>query len=174
MTAMDADTPPLLEQDLCTGCAGCCDGTIFTHVEVTRDEAVALAGHFTLEARETDAIFYQPCPHSVGQRCQIYTHRPETCRKFRCKTLKALRANEIESSEAFRRVKEMLEARRQAQAHLLAGETLNQARERRQRIAVSPSRSAADMAFLLKLTALDLLLDRYFRNPGKAMFQQAD
>lgn len=171
MTTRDAEAPPRLEQDLCTGCAACCDGTIFTYVQVSRDEEAALGDFFTMESRKDDAIFYQPCPHSVGQRCQIYTQRPETCRKFHCHTLKALRAGEIESDEAVRRVDEMLKQRGQLQADLLEGETLNQARDRRQKIASSPARTPTEITFLLKLTAFDLLLDRYFRGPRKSMFQ---
>ncbi|KHS49191.1 MULTISPECIES: YkgJ family cysteine cluster protein [Novosphingobium] len=171
MTATEAEAPSLLEQDLCTGCAACCDGTIFTYVEVSRDEEQALGDRFAMQSRETDAIFFQPCPHSVCQSCQIYTIRPETCRKFRCKTLKALRADEIESAEAFRRVDEMLRAREQLQPFLIAGETLNAARERRGQIAASAERTASETAFVLKLTAFDLLLDRYFRDPRKAMFR---
>ncbi len=172
MTVPEADAPPLLEQDLCTGCAACCDGTLFTHVEVTRDEEQALGDRFAMQSRETDAIFFQPCPHSVCQSCQIYAIRPETCRTFRCKTLKAMRASEIESAEAFRRVDEMLKVREQLQPFLIAGETLNAARDRRAQIATKPERTAAETAFLLKLTAFDLLLDRYFRDSRKAMFLQ--
>ncbi|MBB4612568.1 YkgJ family cysteine cluster protein [Novosphingobium taihuense] len=170
MTTRETAAPPQLEQDLCTGCAACCDGTIFGYVEVSRDEEVALGGLFTMESRKDDAIFYQPCPHSVGQRCQIYSRRPETCRKFHCHTLKALRGGEIESGEAVRRVDQMLKQREQLQADLLKDETLNQARNRRQMIASSQERTPTEMTFLLKLTAFDLLLDRYFRDPRKSMF----
>ena len=82
-----------------------------------------------------------------------------------------MRADEIESAEAFRRVDEMLRAREQLQPFLIAGETLNAARERRGQIAASAERTASETAFVLKLTAFDLLLDRYFRDPRKAMFR---
>lgn len=173
MTSMAEADPPLLEQDLCTGCAACCDGTMFSFVEITKDEEARLGDLFTLESRTDDAIFYQPCPHSIEQRRQVYERRPGTCRTFRCKTLKALRKGEVESTEAFRRVSEMLRAREQIKPYLLDGETLNQARERRQKIAADPALAAAHTAFLLRLTAFDLLLDRYFRNPGKAMFSRS-
>ena len=66
----------------------------------------------------------------------------------------------------------MLRAREQIEPLLLEGETLNQARERRQAMAADPALAAEHTAFLLRLTAFDLLLDRYFRNPGKAMFSR--
>ena len=172
MTSTADAEPPLLEQDLCTGCAACCDGTMFSYVELEADEADRLAHLFTVVPGPSGPVFHQPCPHSVDQRCQIYHDRPQTCRTFRCKTLKALRKGEVEHAEAFRRVAEMLRAREQIKPFLLEGETLNQARERRQTIAADPALAAAHTAFLLRLTAFDLLLDRYFRNPGKAMFSR--
>jgi Fe-S-cluster containining protein len=145
---------------------------MFSYVQVTKEETASLSPVLDLELRDDSAIFYQPCPHSVEQRCQIYGQRPGTCRTFRCKTLNALRNNEIDSAEADRRVREMLRSRAQLLPLLEEGETLNQARQRRQDIAADPSRVATQGAFLLKLTAFDLLLDRYFRNPGKAMFSR--
>lgn len=167
-----AADPPLLEQDLCTGCAACCDGTMFSYVELEGDEAERLGHVFAVASGPSGPVFHQPCPHSVGQRCQVYHDRPQTCRTFRCKTLKALRKGEVEAAEAFRRVTEMLRAREQIKPLLLEGETLNQARERRQAMAADPALAAEHTAFLLRLTAFDLLLDRYFRNPGKAMFSR--
>lgn len=167
----DAD-PPLIEQDLCTGCAACCDGTMFSYVELEADEADRLGHLFTVDAGASGPVFYQPCPHSVEQRCQVYQDRPQTCRTFRCKTLKSLRMGEVESAEAFRRVSEMIRARDQIKPLLLEGETFNQARERRQKIAADPALAAEHTPFLLRLTAFDLLLDRYFRNPGKGMFSR--
>lgn len=165
----DAD-PPLREQDLCTGCAACCDGTMFSHVELLDDEAERLGHLFIVEKRPSRPVFHQPCPHSVEQHCQVYADRPRICRTFRCKTLKALRKGEVESAEAFRRVTEMLQAREQLKPLLLADETLKQARERRQTIAANPALAATHATFLLRLTAFDLLLDRYFRNPGEVLF----
>lgn len=165
----DAD-PPLLEQDLCTGCAACCDGTMFSHVEMLGDEAEQLGHLFTVEQGSSGPVFNQPCPHSVERRCQIYPDRPRICRTYRCKTLKALREGEVESAEAFRRVSQMLNAREQLKPLLLSGETFKQARERCQKIAADPALAAAHTAFLLQLTAFDLLLDRHFRNRGEVLF----
>lgn len=173
MTAEAAADPPLLEQDLCTSCAACCDGTMFTYVPVTREEQAALSDLLTLETRADDAIFHQPCPHSVGQRCQIYALRPQTCRSFRCKTLYAMHKGEIDSAEAFRRVREMLASREQLKTMMEIGESIAEARDRRQKVAQASARTPEKMAFLLKLTAFDLLLDRYFRDKGQQMFSRS-
>lgn len=173
MTATSSADPPELEQDLCTGCAACCDGTLFTYVPVKAEEVPSLEGFFTLKARDDGATFQQPCPHSVGQVCQIYALRPRTCRNFRCKTLDAMQKGSIDSTEAFRRIQEMLASRESLRSLLCEDETLESARERRQDIAKDPARTASETAFLLKLTAFDLFLDRYFRDPGQQMFSRS-
>ncbi|MGV3510602.1 MAG: YkgJ family cysteine cluster protein [Novosphingobium sp.] len=173
MTATGSADPPELEQDLCTGCAACCDGTLFTYVPVKAEEVQSVERLFTLEPSDDGAIFQQPCPHSVGQVCQVYAFRPRTCRNFRCKTLDAMRNGDIDSTEAARRIQEMLTAREQLKSLLLENETLASARDRRQVIAKNPARTAGETAFLLKLTAFDLLLDRYFRDPGQQMFSRS-
>lgn len=146
---------------------------MFTYVPVTREEQAELSDVLPLESRTDDAIFHQPCPHSVDQRCQIYALRPQTCRSFRCKTLDAMHKGDIDSAEAFRRVREMLASREQLKALLADDESLAEARDRRQKVAQAPVRSAGEMAFLLKLTAFDLLLDRYFRDKGQQMFSRS-
>lgn len=173
MTATGRADPRMLEQDLCTACAACCDGTLFTYVPVKAVEVAALSGLFALEQRDDGAIFQQPCPHSLNQRCQVYASRPGTCRSFRCKTLEALHDGSIDGAEAFRRVEEMLTAREKLGAMLLDKETIAEARDRRQRIAQNAARTPGETAFLLRLTSFDMLLDRYFRDPGQQMFSRS-
>lgn len=157
------------EEDICTSCGMCCDGTLFAHVEVTEDERSTLKGLFSLEAGKDGPIFCQPCPHNVEHKCVVYDDRPETCRSYRCKTLSAFQAGEITHHEAARRVRETLDARERLQPLLEPDETVKMARIRRAAAAANPSRARVEMAFILKSTALDMILDRYFRKRGKTM-----
>lgn len=147
----------------------CCDGTLFTFVEVAEDELSAVQQIFTLHAGAKGPVFHQPCTYNREHTCMVYNDRPQTCRAYRCKTLLALDAGEIALPEAARRVAETLGAKQAVEGHLECGETLNAARERRAIAATDQERSKTQLAFILKLTALDLMLDRYFRKRGKTM-----
>lgn len=170
MTAAPQPEPPVIEQDLCTSCGMCCDGTMFDHVQVKPDEQTRLAEHFTLHRNATGAVFDQPCPHARHQRCMIYELRPHTCRTYRCTTLTAFQADEITHAEAVRRIDEALAARTRTMPLINPGETLARARLRRSALASAPTDTAKNARFILTLTALDMLLDRYFRKPDKTMF----
>lgn len=164
---MTATSAP--EEDLCTNCGMCCDGTLFAYVEVAEDERAAVQQLFTLHAGTEGPIFHQPCSYNRDRKCTVYDDRPRTCRAYRCKTLSALRSGEIEAPEASRRVVETQRALAGIRPLLQDGETISNARTRRAAAAADPERPSADMPFILKLTALDMMLDRYFRKAGKTM-----
>ncbi len=169
---MTASTPVTIcgpEEDLCTSCGMCCDGTLFRYVEVAEDERASAEQLFTLHEGEKGPIFHQPCSYNRDYKCMVYDDRPRTCRAFRCKTLSAFQAGEITSSEASRRVAEAQHAREGILPLLQAGETIGNARVRRAEAAADPDRVKSELAFILKLTALDLMLDRYFRKREKTM-----
>ncbi|MDT0507770.1 YkgJ family cysteine cluster protein [Novosphingobium sp. MMS21-SN21R] len=160
------------DQHLCTRCGMCCDGTLFEYVEVDESERPSVENLFTLHPGTKGPVFHQPCPHAINQCCMVYEARPETCRKYRCKTLIALDSGEITAHEAARRVDEALQARETVRPLLLDDETMHQARQRRAAIAAEPARAMDSMVFVLRLTALDLMLDKYFRKQGKTMIRQ--
>lgn len=157
------------QEHLCTSCGMCCDGTLFTYVEVGDDERAAVEQLFTLVEGEEGPIFHQPCVFNRDCKCLVYHDRPQTCRIYRCKTLSALEAGEINAAEASRRVAEAQHARAEILPLLEVDETISKARVRRAATAADPERTRTQMAFILKLTALDLMLDRYFRKRGKTM-----
>ena len=162
------------EQHLCVSCGMCCDGTLFDYVETLEEERVPLSALFTLRPGPKGPVFDQPCPHNRDRCCTIYQNRPATCRKYRCKTLLALESGEVGGAEAARRVTEAILARDGVAKMLEPDETLSAARERRAALAGDPSRSPGALVFVLKLTALDLLLDRYFRKPGRTMLNLSE
>ncbi len=171
MTAAPPLSPLPDDQHLCTRCGMCCDGTMFEYVEVEESERPLLENLFTLHPGAKGPVFHQPCPHAAHQRCTVYESRPQTCRKYRCKTLIALDSGEISAEEAARRVDEALHARETVRPLLLTGETMQAARKRRAAIAGEPAHAMDALRFVLKLTALDLMLDKYFRKQGKTMLE---
>lgn len=158
-------------QDLCTACGMCCDGTMFGAVPVEEHERSRLSAIFELETTDGTTTFRQPCPQNQCHRCQVYDLRPSSCRGYRCLTLKALDAGEIDVDEGARRIAEVLKAREAVRAMMLPGETLTAARLRRKELAADASRLPAATGFILALTALDLLLDRYVREQDLQMFK---
>lgn len=158
-------------QHLCTNCGMCCDGTLFEYVEIEPDERAQVSSLFDLTDGEKGPVFLQPCPHTVARVCTAYDNRPATCRAYRCKTLIALETGDITRPEALRRVEEALHARETVRPFMTEGETMFRARQRRAAIASEPERVPGALQFVLKLTALDLMLDRYFRKQGKTMLR---
>lgn len=169
MTAASQTLPD--DQHLCTSCGMCCDGTLFEYVEIEDSERAQVASLFDLKDGAKGPVFLQPCPHAVARVCTVYHSRPATCRAYRCKTLIALEAGEIAPAEALRRVDEALHARETLRPFMTEGETMFQARQRRATIAAEPVRAPGALQLVLKLTALDLMLDRYFRKQGKTMLR---
>ncbi len=148
---------------ICVGCALCCDGTLFAHVNLQRDERpdTRRAVRVALHDDGSDSMLMQPCSCSVEGRCTIYEDRPRTCRAYRCSLLQRLEAGETTSAEA-RAVIQRTKARRDAVLPLLRtevpnGQTMGFFRLHRELharcdLADDPVAARADIAPLLLLT----------------------
>jgi uncharacterized protein len=114
---MPGNTSPDPPQDLpqsehlCVGCGACCNGVVFFWVSSSPEEEEKLRPLLpALQWVEGENRgFHQPCPYYAGC-CTAYADRPETCRKFRCKTLISLEAGEISFATASARTREVREA----------------------------------------------------------------
>jgi hypothetical protein len=76
---------------LCPHCGLCCDGILFSDVELSAgDDAERLRKlGLTLEKKGRGKLaFAQPCACFDGGLCTIYADRPGLCRKFECGLLK--------------------------------------------------------------------------------------
>jgi uncharacterized protein len=76
-------------QNLCQDCGLCCDGTLFDSVTFHLQDALQplqLAG-ISLQQKENEQYFLQPCAAHKNQSCAIYEHRPKVCREFQCQLL---------------------------------------------------------------------------------------
>ena len=157
----DNDVP---DGDICRPCGMCSDGTIFDYGRLEPDE-IARAQEFGITVIEVDrpegatpAIQF-PCPRHSLAGCSVYDRRFAVCRRFRCETLIALEAGEIDAGEGHRRVHEAKNALAALRPHLLPGETLPEARQREGKT----SAAGPEALFLFRLWALDTVLDRWFR-----------
>lgn len=152
--------------DLCVNCGLCCNGVLYSTVEVEPEEVTRLkaAGH-AVDQIGKRLQFHQPCHHNDDGRCIIYATRYITCRTFRCALLKRFDAGEVELSKA-------LEAVAQAKAIVVRVATMDPqsvlvtTRVARRQVGAPNQESGNFEAIKLWLEslALDLYLDRTFRN----------
>ena len=168
---------PSEASDLCTECGLCCDGGIFDYGPLSREEIAPSrqAGMAVVEADEK-AGFVFPCPQLDCGVCQIYSIRPQTCRTYRCQTLKALDAGEIDLAEGLSRVKQGREAFEQVKAHLPEGKTVTDARRWRREAgkAESTAELNASPMLMMALGMLDVVIDQHFRRPDQRQVMPVD
>jgi Fe-S-cluster containining protein len=129
---------------LCLECGLCCDGVLFSDVELQPgDDARQLRalGLPVAVKRGTRAVqrFPQPCAAlCADNRCRIYDDRPARCREFECGVLKEVIADRLDTGAALRlihqarqrakRVRELLRQLGDQEEHLPLGTRFRQAR----------------------------------------------
>ena len=163
-TASEADGGAIADASaLCVSCGLCCNGILFTNARADPDEVPRLrALGLEVEEKGERLQFRLPCPHHAGGHCGIYDRRFAKCRSFRCALLKRLDAGEVtlaEASATVERAKQMVArvAELDPDAALL--------RVRAEQRTAGPSAEAGAQARLwIESVALDLFLDRKFRN----------
>ena len=150
-------------------CGLCCTGALHDAAVLDPDEvSPALAIGLPVLDREKPG-FKLPCPKLEGTMCSIYGNRPRVCGRYRCNLLQEFEAGSISLSDALERVKTAKALSAQVQASMPDGISLPQARAMR---TARPEDSKQDnelsyggrMELKLRTTALDLYLDKYFRN----------
>lgn len=81
-----------LTDALCTECGLCCNGSLFSDVELASPRELSALEVLGLEVEEDDdtseGLLLQPCGALNGTRCSIYAHRPKCCRTFECRLLR--------------------------------------------------------------------------------------
>ena len=174
-----SDSPPRTEPEpggpaglsdasaLCVSCGMCCNGVLFTNARAEPGEVPRLRdlGLEVEQVRGDRLQFRLPCPHHDDGHCGIYSDRFLKCRTFRCALLKRLDSGETSLAEAQGAVA-------QAKAMLARVTALDPAagqfRARVDQRAAPPPEEGGDVALrrrvLIESLALDLFLDRKFRN----------
>jgi Fe-S-cluster containining protein len=80
---------------LCTACARCCNGTVFSATALEHAEQQLFG------CRELP----QPCPHlGADRRCGVYPTRPKGCAAFLCPLANALRQGSVTLEQALARL----------------------------------------------------------------------
>ncbi len=86
---------------LCTACGMCCDGTLFSFVAITRDEAITLrAANVEVTDDAGRLKLPQRCGALQGCTCTVYAQRPFVCRRFDCLLVRAVKDKELPVEEA--------------------------------------------------------------------------
>lgn len=105
---------PMLEEagsELCRSCGLCCDGTLFGHVPVTRDEANGLRHRLPI-VRATDERgdrIEQGCAALGPRGCDVYDVRPAACADYQCTLLRRVRSGDTLPEDAARTLARILE-----------------------------------------------------------------
>lgn len=89
---------------LCTECGLCCDGSLFSDVELSSAKELSGLEVLGLNVEDGDrsapGLLLQPCNAREGKRCGIYQHRPKCCRTFECRLLKDVRSGKMSANDA--------------------------------------------------------------------------
>lgn len=112
-------TSGLIDQ-LCLKCRLCCDGSLFSAVELQKGDDVAGLRELGLVLKKKGGglRFTQPCSALCGDgRCGIYKDRPTYCRQFECLVLKETKVGKRSTKEALSLIR--LARRRTARVHRL-------------------------------------------------------
>jgi Fe-S-cluster containining protein len=164
--AEEAEGPLADASALCLGCGLCCNGVMFSQVRAEQLEAPKLRElGLDLERIGDRLKFRLPCPlHHDGQ-CGIYSDRPRRCRTFRCALLKRLDSGETTLAEAQATVgqgRKMLA--RVTDLDPASAHFAERDRQRAAPLAGDGKGAALRRRVMIESLALDLFLDRKFRN----------
>jgi len=163
--------------DLCTQCGLCCSGALFDFGPLAKDEVEGArdAGLAILEA-DGKFGFGLPCPQLEQAVCQVYQARPQTCRTFRCITLRAHEAGEITFDEGMERIEQARNALAEIHAQLPDGATITDARRWRREAGKAEATDAlnASPMLMMALGMLDVVLDQHFRRPDQRQIMPVD
>ena len=153
---------------LCTNCGLCCMGALHSAAVLDAEEVPAAKdiGLPVLDREEPG--FALPCPKLVNCTCTIYEHRPRVCGRYRCKLLQELENGDIDLTSALTKVDIAKMLLRDARSTMPAAMSLLEARTAARAPLADGAKDQSGFAeaILLRLrtTALDVYLDRHFKN----------
>ncbi|MDD7987013.1 hypothetical protein PQO01_18850 [Lentisphaera marina] len=80
------------EQEICKSCGLCCDGTIFDHTSIEKNEIFPNI----IQYKNKKYGLRQPCCY-FDKQCTIYNDkRPKDCSTYKCDLLKSLSSHQLE------------------------------------------------------------------------------
>ena len=97
-----ADNSAILANDLCRDCGICCDGILFTSVDVTAEEAdrLADAGLGIVGDDRGKLRFYLSCARLGEKGCTLYADRPAKCQAYYCNLTRGVMNETVEYAQA--------------------------------------------------------------------------
>ena len=102
---LNTTAPAEITRALCTACAMCCNGVLFSDVRLQEgDDRRRLAELGVPLSAPSNPRFRQPCSCLREGVCQIYLDRPNRCRTFECRLLQKTLAGEITKVTALRTI----------------------------------------------------------------------
>jgi hypothetical protein len=159
-------------QSLCLTCGLCCDGTIFSFVQLKPDDDfIPLKSIGINIVSDGDSHgFKLPCAAHKNCSCTIYANRPQDCRAYKCELLKRFERNDISHEAAREIINKIVSLKNEVNALALAASTNMQSKEEvtslMKRWWGNPSIGATKQNYadvFLKFGALQIYLDRFFR-----------
>jgi uncharacterized protein len=159
-------------QSLCLTCGLCCDGTMFSSVQLkSDDEITSLKAVGTKIYSDNHANMLKlPCAAHKNGTCTVYANRPQICRTYKCELLKTFEREEISHEAALRIINKVVSLKNEVNALALAASINTQSKEevtllqkrwlRGPRVRATKQSHANDF---LKFGALQIYLDRFFR-----------
>ena len=153
---------------LCTQCGLCCTGALHNAAVLEPGE---IAGARAIGLPVLDRAkpgFSLPCPMLKGATCTIYGDRPKVCARYKCQLLQEVESGREPLQDALEKVRVATGLVSNAQAAMPSGTTLPEARKEAigdQTPGLQGEMSVSDrMQLKLRTIALNLYLDKYFRN----------
>lgn len=163
---------PNRSSELCTACGICCSGAIFNYARIEADEdSDTYARILKIEPDEQGWRFDLPCIALCGTACSTYAVRPRICGDYKCQVLTRLEQGELGFDEAAGFVSEARAAVDRVTACLRPDENLATARTRWRSM---DDNWRENPQFHLQMTALNLLLDREFREEDQSLLAKSN
>lgn len=153
---------------MCTSCGLCCMGALHDRAKLEPDE-VRWAREIGLPVIKGSESFSLPCPKLIERKCSIFEHRPAVCPRYRCQLLLDAEGGRI-SLDAALTIVQQAHALLHAALDSVIVDTLAEARHRArfksldEVLADTEASRSEVLAERLHVTALDVYLDRHFRN----------
>jgi len=159
---------------LCVSCGLCCDGALHDAAALLPEEmSLALSLGMKVTRSGQDVRFSLPCHLLKDRCCTVYANRPSPCRNYKCRLLRSLQAGEKSLEECLDKVSTARSLLNDLEDVLPHGMTIPEAR------ASAASQRVEDVGKLEKARiklhafALNVYLERYFRNEHENSFVQS-
>jgi hypothetical protein len=121
--------PVSVTDTLCTQCGLCCDGSLFSDVELSSKREISRFEVLGLNVEDGDGaspgLLLQPCTALQGKRCSIYEHRPKCCRTFECGLLKRVKSGAVSVEVALGKITTVTQAIAKLRTTLAVGAKLS-------------------------------------------------